>query len=49
LGSCLIVQALNATVFLGLTQTWQYVFQGGLILVAALLYSRVRGSNRTAV
>jgi ribose transport system ATP-binding protein len=46
LGSCLIVQALNATVFLGLTQTWQYVFQGGFILVAALVYSRVRGSNR---
>ena len=49
LGSCLIVQALNATVFLGLTQTWQYVFQGGFILVAALTYSRVRGSNRTIV
>jgi len=46
LGSCLIVQALNATVFLGLTQTWQYVFQGGFILIAALVYSRVRGSNR---
>jgi ribose transport system ATP-binding protein len=45
LGSCLIVQALNATTFLGLTQTWQYVFQGGFILVAALLYSRSRGST----
>jgi ribose transport system ATP-binding protein len=46
LGSCLIVQSLNATVFLGLTQTWQYVFQGGFILVAALMYSRVRGFRR---
>jgi ribose transport system ATP-binding protein len=49
LGSCLIVQALNATTFLGLTQTWQYVFQGGFILVAALLYSRSRGSSHTVV
>jgi ribose transport system ATP-binding protein len=46
LGACLIVQALNATVFLGLTQTWQYIFQGGFILVAALAYSRVRGTYR---
>ncbi|HKE64170.1 MAG TPA: ATP-binding cassette domain-containing protein [Micromonosporaceae bacterium] len=49
LGACLIVQALNATTFLGLTQTWQYVFQGGFILVAALLYSRVRGAGRRSV
>jgi ribose transport system ATP-binding protein len=49
LGSCLIVQALNATTFLGLTQTYQYVFQGGFILVAALVYSQVRGSYRRAV
>jgi len=47
LGACLIVQALNATTFLGLTQTWQYVFQGGFILVAALVYSQVRGAGRT--
>ena len=47
LGACLIVQALNATMFLGLTQTWQYVFQGGFILVAALIYSQVRGAGRT--
>lgn len=46
LGCCLIVQSLNATVFLGLTQTWQYVFQGGFILIAALMYSRVRGFRR---
>jgi ribose transport system ATP-binding protein len=47
LGACLIVQALNATTFLGLTQTWQYVFQGGFILIAALVYSQVRGAGRT--
>ena len=47
LGAGLIVQVLNATVFLDLTQTWQYFFQGGFILVAALIYSRVRGSSRT--
>jgi ribose transport system ATP-binding protein len=45
LGGCLIVQALNATTFLGLTQTWQYIFQGGLIVVAAVLYSQVRGTR----
>ena len=28
------------------TQTWQYLFQGGLIVVAAVIYSRVRGSHR---
>ena len=45
LGAALIVQALNATTFLGLTQTWQYIFQGGLILVAAVLYSQLRGTR----
>ena len=43
LGAGLIVQVLNATTFLGLTQTWQYLFQGALIVVAAVLYSQVRG------
>jgi ribose transport system ATP-binding protein len=43
LGAGLIVQALNATTFLGLTQTWQYIFQGALIVAAAVLYSQVRG------
>jgi len=42
LGSLLLIQVLNATVFLGLTQTWQYVLQGGLILIAAVLYSLAR-------
>jgi ribose transport system ATP-binding protein len=46
LGACLLVQALNATTFLNLSQTWQYLFQGAFILVAALLYSQVRGTSR---
>ena len=47
LGAGLIVQVLNATMFLDLTQTWQYFFQGALILVAAVLYSQVRGARAT--
>lgn len=43
-GSILIVQVLNATVFLGLSQSWQYFFQGALILVAAVVYSQARGT-----
>jgi ribose transport system ATP-binding protein len=46
LGAGLIQQVLNATVFLSLTQTWQYFFQGALVLVAAVIYSRVRGQDR---
>jgi ribose transport system ATP-binding protein len=45
LGAGLIVQALNATTFLDLSQTWQYLFQGGLIVVAAVVYSQVRGTR----
>jgi len=44
-GAGLIVQVLNATVFLNLTQTWQYFFQGFLIVVAAVIYSQVRGTR----
>ncbi|HEY4377286.1 MAG TPA: hypothetical protein VGM93_09005, partial [Acidimicrobiales bacterium] len=47
LGAGLIVQVLNATVFLDLTQTWQYFFQGALVVVAAVVYSRVRGAGRS--
>ena len=47
-GSMLIVQVLNATVFLGLDQTWQYFFQGALITVAAIVYSQLRGTNEGA-
>jgi ribose transport system ATP-binding protein len=45
LGAGLIVQVLNATVFLNLTQTWQYFFQGALIVLAAVIYSQVRGTR----
>jgi ribose transport system ATP-binding protein len=46
LGAGLIVQLLNATTFLDLTQTWQYIFQGGLIVIAAVVYSQIRGTRR---
>jgi ribose transport system ATP-binding protein len=42
LGAVLITQLLNATTFLGLSTLWQYVFQGLMILVAAVVYSFVR-------
>jgi ribose transport system ATP-binding protein len=42
LGAVLITEVLNAVTFLGLTQTYQYLFQGALIVVAALIYSTVR-------
>jgi ribose transport system ATP-binding protein len=45
LGAGLIVQVLNATVFLNLSQSWQYVFQGALLVAAAVIYSQVRGSR----
>jgi ribose transport system ATP-binding protein len=48
LGAVLITQLLNATVFLGLSTLWQYVFQGLLILVAAVVYSFVRPRHHGA-
>ena len=42
MGAGLSVQVLNATVFLSLDQKWQYIFQGFLIVAAALIYSQVR-------
>ncbi|HKJ56204.1 MAG TPA: ATP-binding cassette domain-containing protein [Nitriliruptoraceae bacterium] len=45
LGAGLIVQVMNATTFLGLSQVWQYFFQGALIVLAAIIYSQVRGSR----
>ncbi len=41
LGAVLLTEVLNAIAFLGLTQTYQYVFQGALIVAAALIYSAV--------
>ncbi len=46
MGAGLIVQILNATVFLSLDQKWQYIFQGFLIVAGALIYSQVRRSGR---
>jgi ribose transport system ATP-binding protein len=43
LGALLLTEVLNATSFLGLSQTYQYAFQGLLILAAALIYSTARG------
>ncbi|HMG20090.1 MAG TPA: ABC transporter permease, partial [Kofleriaceae bacterium] len=48
LGAVLITQLLNATAFLGLSTLWQYVFQGLLILVAAVVYSFVRPQRESA-
>jgi ribose transport system ATP-binding protein len=42
IGALLLTEVLNAIAFLGLSQTYQYVFQGALILVATLIYSTVR-------
>ncbi len=42
LGAILLSEVLKAVVFLDLTQTYQYVFQGGLVILAALIYSVVR-------
>ena len=47
LGAGLIIQVLNATSFLGLDQWSTYFFQGILIVVAAIVYSQVRGRRRT--
>jgi ribose transport system ATP-binding protein len=45
LGAGLIIQVLNATSFLGLDQWSTYFFQGILIVVAAIVYSQVRGKR----
>jgi ribose transport system ATP-binding protein len=42
LGALLLTEVLNAAAFLGLSEAYQYVFQGTLILTAALIYSTVR-------
>ena len=49
LGSMLLVQVLNATVFLRLDQMWQYVLQGVLILAAAIVYALARSQRRRGV
>jgi ribose transport system ATP-binding protein len=47
-GAVLLVQVMNSTVFLGLSQMWQYIFQGLLILVAAITYSVARSRKKRA-
>ncbi len=42
LGAILATEVLNAVTFLGFSQTYQYVFQGALIIISALIYSIVR-------
>jgi ribose transport system ATP-binding protein len=46
LGAVLLIQVMNAIVFLGLTDMWTYVFQGLLILVAAVVYSVARNRQK---
>jgi len=45
LGAILLTEVLNIVAFLGLSQTYQYLFQGALILAAALLYAAARGRS----
>ena len=47
-GAVLLVQVMNSTVFLGLDQMWQYIFQALLILVAAITYSVARNRKKQA-
>jgi ribose transport system ATP-binding protein len=42
LGAALIQQILNATVFLGLSQAWQFWFLGLMTLISAGVYSQAR-------
>jgi ribose transport system ATP-binding protein len=42
LGAILVTEVLSMVTFLGLSQTYQYVFQGGLILASALIYAAAR-------
>ena len=42
LGAVLLMEVLNAVAFLGLSEQYQYLFQGALILIAAIIYSTVR-------
>ena len=42
MGAILLTQVMNATVFLNLDQTWQYLLEAALILMAAIVYSVAR-------
>ena len=41
-GAGLMIQVLNGAALLGLTQTWELLFQGLLIVAAAVVYSQIR-------
>ena len=41
-GSVVMIQVLNATTLLDLSQTWQYIFQGLLVVIAAVMYTLTR-------
>jgi ribose transport system ATP-binding protein len=47
IGAVLLTEVLSAIAFLSLSQTYQYLFQGALIAIAAVIYSTVRGRSRT--
>jgi ribose transport system ATP-binding protein len=42
LGAVLLIEVLNAVAFLGFSETYQYIFQGALMVIAALIYSALR-------
>jgi ribose transport system ATP-binding protein len=46
LGSVLMIQVLNACVILDLTQSYQYLFQGLLIVFAAISYTLTRSGEK---
>ncbi len=43
LGAVLVEELLNVTTFLGLSEAWQYWFQGVLVFVAVGIYTRAAG------
>ncbi|MGO1543245.1 MAG: ATP-binding cassette domain-containing protein [Gulosibacter sp.] len=49
LGAMLLTQVMNATVFLRLDGLWQYLLQGFLITVAAVVYTTIRGRRARAL
>lgn len=46
LGAVLLTEIFTAITFLGLSQTYQYIFQGLLIVVAAIVYTVLRGPGK---
>ena len=46
LGAVLLTEIFTAITFLGLSQTYQYLFQGLLIMIAAVIYTVLRGSSK---